>query len=171
MGQDISRGVISIAGRRIVTSSWISNAVFAIGSLPALLGVANGSGISAALCLTLFAVSLVVWASAFASAAARSSRGDDIAVGSLFLVEGAGPGGARKPLYWSFGLSLIITAAAAGSNPFAVLVPMLSLGLVGLWGARHGVFPRRRDVGHDARPLRPNRSVRQPGVRERGTNG
>ena len=52
----------------------------------------------------------------------------------------------RRALYLPFGASLVITAVAAASNPFAVLVPMLSLGFVGLWGARHGEFPRRKDI-------------------------
>ena len=29
------------------------------------------------------------------------------------------------------------------ANPFGVLVPMLPMGLAGLWGARHGVYPPR----------------------------
>jgi len=37
-----------------------------------------------------------------------------------------------------------VTAATALAEPFGVLVPMLPLGLLGLWGARHGVFPPRR---------------------------
>ncbi len=119
----------------------------------------------------LFGVSLVVWVWAFAVAAARSTQGDDIAVGSLFLVEGRTERTPRRSLYLSFGLSLVITAVVASSNPFAVLVPMLSLGLVGLWGARHGRFPRRRDVQPESRPLRPVRSARHRGGPERRAGG
>ena len=145
--------------------------MFLAGSLPAIAELAGGSGIAAALSLALFAVALGVWVWAFAVAAARSGAGDNIAVGSLFLVEGSVASEVRRPLYWSFFASLLITAVAASSNPFAVLVPMLSLGLVGLWGARHGEFPLRRDVEGAARPLRPRRPVGQGGVRKRGTDG
>ncbi|MGZ6955622.1 MAG: hypothetical protein ACXVLO_07195 [Acidimicrobiia bacterium] len=157
-------------GRRIVAASWISNAVFLAGSLPALLGSAGGKRLSAGICLALFAVSLVVWIGAFAVAVARSSQGDDIAVGSLFLVEGKVRGTPRRSLYGAFLVSLGVTAIAASSNPFAVLVPMLTLGLVGLWGARHAEYPRRKDVV-DARPLRPSRPARQRGGLERRADG
>jgi hypothetical protein len=38
---------------------------------------------------------------------------------------------------------ILVVAATAAPNPAAVLVPMLPMGLVGLWGARHGVYPPR----------------------------
>lgn len=159
------------AGRGIIQWSWISNALFLAASLPLALGGDGTDTLAASVCLVLFGASLVVWVWAFAVAASRSSQGDDIAVGSLFLVEGDVDRSARRALYLSFGLSLAITVAAASSNPFAVLVPMLSLGFVGLWGARHGVYPRRADVKIEARPLRPDRSTRQRGGFERGADG
>jgi hypothetical protein len=158
-------------GRQIIRVSWASNVAFLAGSLPAILDVSNGSGIAAIVCLVLFAVSLGIWVWAFVVALARNTQGDDIAVGSLFLVEGNVDRSARRALYWSFVASLVITGVAAGSNPFAVLVPMLSLGFVGLWGARHGEFPLRKDVEVPARPLRPVRSTRQRGRQEGRTDG
>ncbi len=158
-------------GGRIVVVSWVSNALFTLGSVPAVVGRDTGDAISAGVCLALFAISLVVWVWAFAIAASRSSDGDDIAVGSLFLMQGRLERTARTPLYASFGVSLVITAIVAASNPFAVLVPMLSLGLVGLWGARHGSFARRTDVRIETRPLRPTRPMGQRRGLERGADG
>jgi hypothetical protein len=158
-----------------VAASWVANGVFLVGSLPARLDLDRGSAVSAGVCLGLFAVSLGVWVWAFAGAVRRSTEGDDIAVGSLFLMEGQHPDSpsrpARRSLYWSFAVSLVITVAVAGSNPFAVLVPMLPLGFVGLWGARHGEYPRRRDAETEARPLRPVRSTGQRGTRQRRAGG
>ena len=159
------------AGRRVIQWSWISNALFLAGSLPLTLGAHGTDTLAAGVCLALFGASLVVWVWAFAIAASRSSQGDDIAVGSLFLVEGNIDRPARKALYLSFAASLVITAVAAGSNPFAVLVPMLSLGFVGLWGARYGRFPLRKELVQKSRPLRPTRSTRQRGGIERGADG
>ena len=158
-------------GRRTIVVSWASNLAFALGSIPAMAGMTSGAGISAGVCLVLFGCSLVVWIWAFAIAVTRSSQGDDIAVGSLFLVEGDVDRPARRQLYGSFTLSLVITAVAASSNPFAVLVPMLSLGFVGFWGARYARFPMRKDVTPPARPLRPDRSARQGGATQRRADG
>jgi hypothetical protein len=47
---------------------------------------------------------------------------------------------------------VLITAVVAASDPFVVLAPMLPLGLVGLWGARHGVYPARQDAPARLRP-------------------
>ena len=159
------------AGRRIIQWSWVSNSLFLAASLPLALGAHGTETLAAGVCLALFAAALVAWVWAFAIAANRSSQGDDIAVGSLFLMEGTVDRSARRSLYRSFTLSLAITVAAAGSNPFAVLVPMLSLGFVGLWGARYGAYPRRADMKIEARPLRPDRSTRQRGGFERGADG
>ncbi len=158
-------------GGRIIVASWVSNALFALGSVPTMIGLSAGDAISAGVCLALFAISLLVWVWAFAVAASRSSDGDDIAVGSLFLVQGRLAGTARTPLYASFGLSVLITAITAASNPFAVLVPMLSLGFVGLWGARHASFGRRTDLRIESRPLRPTRPMGQRRGFERGADG
>ena len=53
----------------------------------------------------------------------------------------------------------MITAVTASADPFGVLVPMLPLGLVGLWGARHGEFRPRPGVEPEVRPA-PTRATR-----------
>jgi hypothetical protein len=158
-------------GRRIVVASWIADAMFLVASLPAIFGVSGAADVAAVVCLALFAASLGVWAWAFAVAVARNSQGDDIAVGSLFLVEGSVRRSDRRAVYFPFWASVVITAVAAASNPFAVLVPMLGLGLVGLWGARHAEFPRRKDIATPTRPLRPTHETRQRGAPQRRADG
>jgi hypothetical protein len=159
------------AGKRIIIASWVSNAVFLAASLPLAVGADSADRPAAAACLILFAISLGVWIWAFAIAASRSAQGDDIAVGSLFLVEGTVDRPTRRQLYLSVAASLVITVVGATSNPFAVLVPMLSLGFVGLWGARYGRFPLRPELRQESRPLRPDRSARQRGGIQRGADG
>ena len=129
-------------GRPIIRASWASNGLFALSALPLVLGV-DDTTIAVVVAFLLFAASLVVWVWAFGVAAARSARGDDIAVGSLFLMEGSVSRPVRRQLYGSVGLCLVLTALTASANPFGVLVPMLPIGLIGLWGARHGEFPAR----------------------------
>ncbi len=152
-------------GRAIIRNSWLGNVVFAVSAIPALF-VDGMEPIAAAVALALFAISLVVWVWAFGVAVARSSQGDDIVVGNLFLFEGQVPKDVRRHLFGSVGVCLVITAVTVSADPFGVLVPMLPIGFVGLWGARHGEFGRRRDVTREVRPLRPDRSKR-PSSRSR----
>ena len=74
----------------------------------------------------------------------RPGRGDDITVSSLFFLDKSAPRDVRRNLFGALAAGLVIAAATAAANPFSVLVPMLPLGLAGLWGARHGVFPPRQ---------------------------
>jgi hypothetical protein len=152
-----------VAGKVIIRASWIGNALFALTAVPVALGADALDAVAVVTALALFAVSLVVWVWAFAIAVARSSRGDDIAVGNLFLFEGTVAKGVRRQLFSSVGVCLVITALTASAEPFGVLVPMLPLGLIGLWGARHGVFGVRPGVEREIRPLRPERrSTKRP---------
>lgn len=134
-----------LQGRWIIVSSWCSTALFAAVAVPQALGVSALDATAVGVALVLFFVSLPVWAAGFVLAAARSARGDDIAVGSLFLAQGKVARRPRVQLYASLGVSTLVAAATAAADPFGIMVPMLPLGLVGLWGARHGHFPRRTD--------------------------
>jgi hypothetical protein len=131
-------------GRAIVRASWASNVVFAVTAIPVAAGVDALDGVAVGVALALFLVALVVWIYAFAVAVGRSAQGDDVVVGNLFLMQGPAPRSIRWHLFGSFALSLAIAAGTAVGDPFGVLVPMLPLGFVGLWGARHGTFPARR---------------------------
>jgi hypothetical protein len=131
------------AGRGIIVAAWVGNVLFAATAVPAALGVDAMEGPAIGMALGLFAVSLVVWTWAFGVALARTARGDDVVVGSLFLMQGPVPRSVRLHLFGALGVCLVITAATAAAEPFGVLVPMLPLGLAGLWGARYGTFPPR----------------------------
>jgi hypothetical protein len=132
-----------VAGEAIVRFSWATIVVFAVtGGLDLVLD--SFDSVAVVVCVGLFAASFPVWISAFALAIGRSARGDDIAVASLFFLQGSAPAAVKKQLLGAFAASILVCLATAWANPFAVLVPMLHLGLVGLWAARHGTFPPRR---------------------------
>jgi len=128
----------------IVLASWLANVVFAVTTIPVALGVDAFDAPAVAIALVLFFTSVVVWLWALVVAAARTTRGDDVTVTTLFLLEGKVPRRVRWNLYGSFTVCLAIAVGTAVANPFAVLVPMFPLGLVGLWGARHGRYPARK---------------------------
>jgi hypothetical protein len=133
------------AGRGIVVASWVGVALFAAAAVPAAAGVSAFDPVALGTALSLFFVGIVVWLWAFLAALVRSANGDDIAVGSLFLVEGAAPRRVRIRLYAALIVSVVVAAGTATSDAFGILVPMLPAGFIGFWGARHGVFPPRRE--------------------------
>jgi hypothetical protein len=132
-----------VTGERIVQCSWASVVLFAVvAGLDVVVDAFDP--VAVGVCVALFLVSLAVWVYALGLAFVRSSRGDDIAVASLFFLQGSAPARVRTQLMLAFGISVVVAFATAWANPFGTLVPMLPLGLVGLWGARHGTFPPRR---------------------------
>ncbi len=119
--------------------------LFALTAIPAAIGLDALDGVAIGVALGLFLVSLPVWLWALGLAALRSARGDDVAVSSLFLWQGLVPAWVRKSLLGALAVSVVIAAVTAAAEPFGVLVPMLPLGFCGLWGARHGTYPPRKD--------------------------
>ncbi len=126
-------------------ASWVGVALFAVTAVPAALGVSSFDVAALVVDVSLFLVGVVVFLWAFAVALVRSSQGDDIVVASLFLVQGPVPAPVRRQLFAALVVAVVIAGATGTADAFGILVPMYSLGLVGLWGARHGVFPPRRD--------------------------
>jgi len=125
-------------------SSWIANLAFLATAAPAAAGVDAFDDAAVGMALVLFGISLFVWPWAFGRSFVRSAGGDDIAVASLFVTVGDAPRAVRWQLFGALAVCLVIVAATAANNPFGVLVPMLPLGLIGLWAARYGTFPPRR---------------------------
>jgi hypothetical protein len=137
---------------RIVIWSWATTAAFAAVALPVALGVSAVEGVAIAVSLVLFAASLGVWGYAFWLAVVRNSNGDDINVPNLFFLQGSAPKAVRRQLFGSLTVSIVIAVVTVKANPFSALVPMLALGLAGLWAGKFGTFPPRRAAN-------PNRGV------------
>ena len=137
----------------IVAWSWATTALFAAVTLPVTFGASALEGVAIVVSLTLFGASLVVWTYAFGLAVVRSSRGDDINVPSLFfLSSGTAPASVRRQLMASLAVSVVVAIVTVKANPFSALVPMLPLGLPGMWAARHGTFPPRAKVNRMGSP-------------------
>ncbi|HVF33117.1 MAG TPA: hypothetical protein VM933_08780 [Acidimicrobiales bacterium] len=129
-------------------ASWAGTAVFAATAVAAV--VTRSARIPAvAVAAALFAAGIGVFFWAYAIAVGRS-RTDAIGIGGLFFLAGkdtADPGHKRH-LLASLATQTAIALATAGARPFTtlafgVLVPLYSLALTGLYGARHGRFGPR----------------------------
>jgi hypothetical protein len=130
-------------GRGIVVTGWIANVVFAATAIPVALGADDLLGVAIGVALLLFLVAVGLFVYAYAVALARSSRGDDVAVANLFFLQGSAPKPVKLRFLWMFLACLAVAVGTAAWEPFGVLVPMLPVGLAGVWAARYGVFPPR----------------------------
>lgn len=133
-----------MTGKAIVVASWVTLGVFALVAIPDALGVHALNTPATLVGVGLFLASLPIWVYAFGLALVRSSRGDDIGVGSWVFLAPSAPKEQRRHLLGATGVCVLVALATAYANPFSALVPMLQLGLAALWGARHGVYPARR---------------------------
>ena len=131
------------AGRGIIGFGWVANALFLVTAVPAAAGLDAFGGVSVAVALVLFFVSIGAFAYAFVLAAARSANGDNVAVANLFFLQGSAPRPVQYQFLAIFGVCLLIAVATVVWAPFGFLVPMLPIGLAGVWAARYGVFPPR----------------------------
>ncbi|MGZ8764019.1 MAG: hypothetical protein ACXW2Y_11920 [Acidimicrobiia bacterium] len=159
------------AGRRIIEASWACGALFALTAIPVALGATALEPFSVVVALGLFLVSIGVWTYAFGLGLVRSARGDEVAVANLFLLQGSAPTTVKQHLFGSLGLSVVIALATGFRAPAGFLVPMLPLGLAGVWAARHGTFPARGSTA--PRPARSKvaRSAGERATRERRSGG
>ena len=68
--------------------------------------------------------------------------------GLFFLAEGTAPPTVRRRFLLALGAQVVTAVAAALVRPntelaFGVLAPIFGLGLMALWGGRHGSFPAK----------------------------
>jgi len=131
------------AGRPILVSGWIANALFAVTAIPVAFGLNDVIGAAIGVALLLFLVAVGAFVYAFALGVARTTRGDNVAVSNLFFLQGSAPRPVRREFLLLFLVCLAVTIGTAAWEPFGVLVPMLPIGLAGVWAARYGVFPPR----------------------------
>jgi hypothetical protein len=131
-------------GRGILVFGWIANALFAVTAAPAAItGDDALVAIAIGCALLLFFVAIGAFVYAFALAVARSARGDNVAVANLFFLQGSAPRSVQRSFLVLFLVCLAIAVATVAWEPFGVLVPMLPIGLAGVWAARYGTFPPR----------------------------
>jgi len=133
-----------VTGKAIVIASWATLAVFSVVAIVDAAGVHALNTPATFISVGLFLGSLPIWLYAFALVLVRSARGDDIMVGSWVFLAPSAPKEIRRHLLGATAVCVVVALATAWANPFSVLVPMLTLGLAALWGARHGKYPARR---------------------------
>ena len=136
------------AGAEIRRLSWWGTAVFAATAVAAVVADA-ARPVASAVAFALFGAGCVAFVAAYLRAV-RRSREEQIAVASLYLLSGSTPRQVRRSLMGALAVQVVVALATALARPYTslaagTLVPVYGLGLCGLWAARHGTFPLRRD--------------------------
>jgi len=136
------------AGRRIITLSWAGTAAFTVAALIATVFPEQVARPVAVFDFILFVAGVVAFLLAYARAIGRSREQAVDIVGVYFLGGGSTPAPVRRQLLGSFAVQVVVALVTSSirlytSVAFGILVPMLGLGLAGLWGATYGRFPER----------------------------
>lgn len=142
-------------GQVIVTANVVATALFGVSATVAAVVFSPPMRAQAvAISLILFAAGVATFLWGYWSAVQRSRR-DTIGVAALFLLLGSvAPPRVRRTMSACLGAQVTVALVTALSRPetdgrpgsslaFGILVPMLGLGLNGLWGAEHGSFEHR----------------------------
>ena len=94
-----------------------------------------------AVCLVLFAAGVATFLLGYFAAVQRS-REEEISVTQLFFLAGeVAPKNVRLAMWYCFAAQC---AVGLGVMAFAVMVPMLGIGLNGLWAGKFGTFAPRQ---------------------------
>ena len=144
-------------GHLVIRLTLLGTGVFVAASVAAAISPDPLGGVAAAIDLVLFAVGCVAFLWAFGLAISRSRTEEISVAGIYFLSGGSGPPAVRRVLLGAVAVQVVVAVATAAVRPFTnlafgILVPVFGLGMAGLWTARHGTFPPRRD---DTRPPAP----------------
>ena len=150
-------------GSWIVLTNGALTAVFAVtATVSTIVFDQPWKAVAVAVALVCFSVGVVSFLWGYWSAVQRS-RYDDISVAALyFLVDGCAPSRMSRQMnaflaaQTVIGLATAIARSSTDGKPgstlaFGILVPMLGLGLNGLWGAHHGRFRPRSAPGSGVR--------------------
>ena len=143
------------AGEGIVRLDGWATAVFAAVSVVAVVVPDPVEYVAVPVDLVLFVAGCATFLWAYAVAIGRSRYEALTMAGVFFLADRVAPARVTRALRLLLAVQVVAAVAAAAARPFtavafAVLVPMVGLGLMALWGARYGRFPAKRDAGDGA---------------------
>ena len=137
----------TVDGSAIVNVSWAGTALYTALAIAGTIAPDWFAVPTAVASIVLFFIGCIVFLWAYGVAVARS-RTDLIGIGGLYFLADSAPKVVRFRLRISFGLEVAAAIVSSSIRPFTpmafgFLVPVFGLGLMGLWGARHGTFAPR----------------------------
>lgn len=137
-------------GQSILAGDWWGTIAFTVTAVAGVIAPSVFRYPALVVALALFAAGLVAFVVAYAKAVSRS-RYDEVTTPGVFFLSGSAPSAVRRFFLVLLAVQVVVAVATASIRPFTslafgILVPTFGLGLMALWGARHGSFgPRRAD--------------------------
>lgn len=134
-----------VAGSAVIVLGQAGTALMVLGTVVA--AVVDVGAVQVAylvVCAVLFVAGCGAFALGFLRAVDRSRR-ETIDLAGLFYLTGAAPRPVRKMLLglWFTQIAVATVSVAVTQPPWAVMAPVFGIGVLTLWSARHGSFPRR----------------------------
>lgn len=131
-------------GAGLVNVDFAGTGALVVVALAGVLAPDTFGTLTAVVSGVLFAVGVVGFLWGYATGVVRS-RDEQVGLGGLFFLSGTAPRIVRFRLRLAFAVQVVVAVAAASIRPytsvaFAVLAPMLGMGIMAVWGARHGTF-------------------------------
>lgn len=137
------------AGAGLVLLDFAGTGALAVACVSGILAPDAAGAFTAVVSGVLFTIGVGLFLWGYATGVVRS-RDEQVTMPGLFFLSGTAPGVVRFRLRLALGVQVLLAVAAASIRPytavaFAVLAPVLGLGAMAAWGARHGSFPPRED--------------------------
>ena len=135
-------------GGSLVNATFVGTGALVVTSVAAAADPETFGAVHAALSIGLFLVGTGAMLWAYALGVSRS-RTELVTVPGLFFLAGdVAPRSTRRALRIAPAVEIVAVVVAASIRPysevaFGILAPMFGLGMMGVWGGRHGVFPPR----------------------------
>ena len=135
---------VEIAGAGIVNTSFAGTGALVVACAVGAIDPEGFGGLTAVVSVVCFVIGVGGFLWGYATGVVRS-RDEQVGLGGLFFLSGTAPKVVRFRLRIAFAVQIVVAVAAASVRPytsvaFAVLAPMLGLGMLSVWGARHGTF-------------------------------
>lgn len=131
-------------GAGLIGVTWVGTVIFTITAVAAVINPDTFELSAVLVALVLFVIGMITMLWAFFIAVNRS-RVDAIGVGGLYFGAGSAPRLVRIHVLGATVIQLVVSIATASARPFTAsafgtLVPILGIGIMGLWSARYGEF-------------------------------
>lgn len=142
--EGLSSYAVDYEGAGLINTSFAGTGLLLVAGAVGAASPERWGGMTAVLSGVLFGVGVIGFLYGYAIGVVRSA-GEKVTMGGLFFLSGTAPRVVRFRMRVALIVQIVIAVAVAAARPytsvaFAVLAPMLGLGLMAAWAAKYGTF-------------------------------